>query len=71
VYVTAPTFVNAGSSSQSVLYKEKVLTFDLTLISSIRVESAYSGGIALNKDHRTATIKVYSNVDFQITSETE
>ena len=52
-----------------MLYNERVLSFDVTFISKIKVESSYRNGVSLNQDHRTAGIKVFSNVIFGVTSE--
>jgi hypothetical protein len=49
-----------------MLYRDKLLEFDLTIISNIRVESRYRNGISLNKDKRTVDLKLYSNVDFNV-----
>mmetsp|Transcript_27407 Transcript_27407/g.20559 ORF Transcript_27407/g.20559 Transcript_27407/m.20559 type:complete len:112 (+) Transcript_27407:290-625(+) len=38
----------------------------MTLVSNIKVESLYRSGVKLNKDHRTAEIKVFANVDFTV-----
>jgi hypothetical protein len=40
------------------------LTFDVNLISKIKVEASYRKGLALNRDYRQADIIVYSNVPF-------
>mmetsp|Transcript_12492 Transcript_12492/g.12253 ORF Transcript_12492/g.12253 Transcript_12492/m.12253 type:complete len:108 (-) Transcript_12492:30-353(-) len=64
VYVSAPSFI--ANAQDKSLYKEKILSFEVTLVSNIKVESRYRSGVRLNKDHRTADIKILSNVDFLV-----
>ena len=59
VFASNPT---DPSGKIDLIYKEQVLQFDLALISNIKVESLYRNGISLNKEHRTAEIKIFSNV---------
>lgn len=67
IYVTvfAPSFNDRGNT-QNVLYKERVLTFEVSLLSNIKIESLYRNGVTLNRDHRTADIKIFSNVQFNV-----
>jgi hypothetical protein len=64
----APYQSDASSNKydSNMLYRDKLLEFDLTIISNIRVESRYRNGISLNKDKRTVDLKLYSNVDFNV-----
>jgi len=41
------------------------------LVSTIKVESLYRNGVRLNKDHRTAEINIFSNIDFTVQVENE
>jgi hypothetical protein len=40
-------------------------------VSKIKIESYYRNGISLNKEHRTATIKLFSNTHFNVHSENQ
>jgi hypothetical protein len=53
-------------SSKNYLYKELILSFEVTLISNIKVESMYRNGISLNREHRKAEVKIFSNVQFNV-----
>lgn len=65
VSVNSPTIVGQAIPT-SMLYQEKVTQFELTLVSSIKIESLYRSGVKLNRDHRTADVKIFSNVDFSV-----
>jgi hypothetical protein len=69
VYAYGPSFNNPSASN--VLYKDKIISFDVSLISNIKVESRYKNEIKLNRDTRNADIKVFSNVDFHIQVEND
>ena len=43
-----------------------MISFEVSFISKISVESYYRSGVHLNKDHRTARVKVYSNTPFSV-----
>lgn len=64
-YAINPT---TPESLKNVLYKEKVLSFEVTYVSKIKVESYYRNGVQLSKDYRTASIKVFSNTQFTVKS---
>jgi len=57
------------SNQKNTLYKERLLSFDITFISKIKVESYYKNGVYLYANDRTATVKIFSNTPF--TSYTE
>lgn len=42
------------------------MSFEVTYVSKISVESYYQNGVSLNKDHRQATIKIFSNTHFNV-----
>lgn len=64
IYVSTYSINPREPTSTNYLYKERVLQFEVTLVSKIKVESTYRRGIFLNKDERTKDIRVYSNVPF-------
>jgi hypothetical protein len=45
--------------------------FEVPFISKIKVESYYRNGVSLNKEHRTATVKIFSNTHFNVHAENE
>lgn len=47
------------------------MTFELSFVSKIQIESYYKNGVSLNKDHRTATIKIFSNTHFNVNVEND
>lgn len=49
---------------KNALYMEKLLTFDITLLSKIRVESYFRDGVKLYNDQRTTSMRIYSSVPF-------
>lgn len=49
---------------KTVLYREKLLTFDVSFLSRIRVETYYRNGINLFGDDRTASVQVFANSPF-------
>lgn len=51
------------------LYRERILSFDIPFVSRIKVESFFRNGISLNKEHRTASIKIFSNTHFNAHAE--
>ena len=63
VYSFAPSPKDPNNKSL-YLYKEKILQFDVILLSKIKVESSFRRGLTLNSNHREETFKVYSNVPF-------
>ena len=71
VYAYAPKDVNKPAEMNGALYKEKVLEFEVTYISKIKIESYYRNGVALSGGHRTESIKVYSNTPFQVLAENQ
>ena len=56
---------------RQALYKEKVLSFEIGYLSKIKVESYYRNGVQLNRDHRTASVKIFSNTLFTVKSENQ
>lgn len=48
---------------------EKLLSFEVTYQSKIRVESRYSRGLKLYGDQRSASINIFSNTKFDIKTE--
>lgn len=48
-----------------------MLSFEVPFISQIKVESSFRNGVSLNKDHRTASIKIFSNTHFGVHTENE
>ena len=55
---------------KKALYVEKLLSFEVTYQSKIRVESRYArGGVKLYGDQRTAQINIFSNTKFDIKTE--
>jgi hypothetical protein len=57
---------NDPNNLKNALYSEKVLTFDISYISKIKIESYYRNGVTLNRDHRTESIKIFSNTNFNV-----
>jgi hypothetical protein len=49
---------------KAALYVEKLLTFDVALLSKIRVEQKYRDGVNLYNDLRTVSVRIYSTVPF-------
>lgn len=49
---------------KSALYRDTLLSFDVTFNSKIRVESYYRSGANLFSDDRTKTIKIFANTPF-------
>jgi hypothetical protein len=66
VYVYGPAQNNPGGT---VLYKDKIIEFDVSLISNIKVESLYRSAVRVNRDNRGVDVKVFSNVDFTVNVE--
>jgi hypothetical protein len=53
------------------LYVEKLLSFEVTYQSKIKVESKYVRGLKLYGDQRSASINIYSNTKFDIRTENQ
>ena len=70
VTVFAPN-PNKPIDIRSAIYSIQLLSFEVSYISHIKVESYYRNGIALNKDHRTASVRIYSNINFNVHVENE
>lgn len=51
---------------KSALYRERIMSFEVPFVSKIKIESYYRNGVSLNKDHRTSSIKIYSNTHFNV-----
>lgn len=56
---------------KAALYKESILSFEVPFVSKIKIESYYRNGVSLNKDHRSATIKIFSNTHFNVHAENQ
>ena len=54
---------------KAALYREQILSFEVPFVSKIKVESYYRNGVSLNKEHRTASIKIFSNTHFNVHAE--
>jgi len=69
---TMPRFVKISATAfgqdqeGKKLYSEKVIDFEMQLISEIMVETKYAQGIELCNNHRTASIRVFSSSDFKV-----
>ena len=64
VRITVSAF---GKNSQDkVLYKDVVTEFDVQLVSEIKVETKFRGGVKLYRDVRKEQIKVFSSSDFKV-----
>ena len=53
----------------AALYRDRILSFEVPFISKIQVESFYRNGISLNKQHRSASVKIFSNTHFNVHAE--
>lgn len=48
------------------LYREKLVTLDVSFLSKIKVETFYRNGVKLFSDDRTASVQVFSNTPFSV-----
>lgn len=54
------------SDVKSAIYAEKLLTFDVTFLQSIKVESQFTKGIQLYGNHRQERVRILSNTHFSV-----
>ena len=59
--IRVSVFAQNPRDPSSFLYKDTLLAFELTFLSKIRVESHFRNGINLYSNHRTTTVRIYSN----------
>ena len=65
-YVKITVSAVGMSTSNKVLYTERVTEFDVQLVSDIKVETKFQSGVKLNKDQRSQSIIVFSSSDFKV-----
>jgi len=53
-------------SGENSVYRERMLSLDVTFLSKIKVESYYRNGVRLFSDDRSATVQVFSNTPFTV-----
>ena len=59
--IRVSVFAQNPRDPSSFLYKDTLLAFELTFLSKIRVESHFRNGINLYSNHRTTSVRIYSN----------